>query len=515
MKKLNYRVFGFLVAALMFLIGGGIEMFLDARITDIEDSWLVDKGYECWTSYAEEFIPGGYQCYVSKASQLAYLIQNINDFGLNRLEIYLEADIDLKGVLNEDSSAGDSSTGDMAAGDSSSGGVGSYGILTSPKLLWSPINAANIDILIYGNEFTIRNLTSREGGLFSNVNSIEVHDLNMENVSIYTDSASGYNSSPMGAIVSDCSSFCYFYNVVLKSGAIRAVNNYVGGFVGSCNGDGHFEYCFNGIDVTGCSSFTNYAWSQVVGGFVGCSGYSCYLRYCTNVGKISALVCYAEISTLAVGGFVGYTNSTSGSYDNCYNFGDVEINLLAHPEVLLCGGIVGSTSGNMFDHCAFQADIKIFNLISEWLPPDICWLGGIVGGGHLPSLGDASVDDFDGSIESSYSVYEIYCWNCVTYEEMVPTPYIRNGSCSVYNYYELVVRTNSITNEAIGSDGPLFSGGGRKVTTSELDEGVFAFSRNINGGLPFLREMFAIGEFIDCECNPADYLADQYGFERI
>ncbi len=233
---------------------------------------------------------------------------------------------------------------------------------------WSPIRNYSI---FDGNGYTIENLTSSKGGLFSACH--EVRYLNLENVNINVSPSEIKGDLKIGALVNGGFSGS-IYNC-LTSGTIKlniseTVKNrtgensansssfdvYVGGIAGRSGDEStSIENCTSEVDIEINDSKTMHFTDYVVGGILGYSyESSAKLIDCKNYGSLDINRAFIKDETGfqyrdKFGGVVG---ETSGEVQGCINYGTVS-------SYYLSGGIIGSfEDANYIESCLNFGDIS-------------------------------------------------------------------------------------------------------------------------------------------------------------
>ena len=328
---------------------------------------------------------------------------------------------------------------------------------------WVPIKTtAENTVTFKGNGHTISNLivdtpNGDNVGLFGGerdgvFTALIVSDLNMSNVNLN----SQYNA---GAIIGSAHG-SRIENINILSGEIIGAR-YVGGIVGAAGTDSVIINCNNSADI--------YGTNMCIGGIAGESGAE--LRNCVNTGDI-----YAE-TAIYVGSIAGYSYK---SIDNCYG------------ECSIYGaGCVGGISGRT-QHAIKNSGFR----------------GSMYCNTTPTSFGSfISHKAFESSycyIENCFSIANIYLQK----EEDKSSIYTFGAPDDVelkssYSYMSIFVAENRSKSELrkykVGAD-----------ETEPFKE--MAYDQHINGGYPFPKSLFAVGQYI--QCDTLGYLQD-YMFNYI
>ena len=299
-----------------------------------------------------------------------------------------------------------------------------------------------------GKGHTISNLTGTNGLMGNSGSYPNISNVVMVNVNI-----SG--SSTVGGIAGNGN----ITNCIVKSGTVRG-NSYIGGIVGS----GTPTNCTNNATVIGAG--------ERVGGIVGYNGGTTNKNM--NTGNV--------FGTTYVGGIGGLCEYVTNCYAECSVTGSINV-----------GGVLGvlGGGGNTLMNSGFKGKL----MINGSSPTDI---GSLIG--YTTS---SSIYQF----KNNFAVAEIQLLNStdtsVVHQFGAETSAIANLSNVESSYsYSQVYTSSGITEYRkykVGSS----------ETTPFSD---FAYDQHINGGYPFYRPLFAVGQFI--ECDTMSYL-EEYGFGQF
>ena len=324
---------------------------------------------------------------------------------------------------------------------------------------WVPIKCRSISIdngyigvHFEGNGHTISNMrvnnSGFNGGLFDTFDAkyrsaLTVSNLDFENVDI---SQSGDAGTLAGYILGGT-----IDNVYVKSGVIK------GESVGGLYAMGWSEVWNSSNNATVISS------GSCAGGIV---AYGDYHNGNINTGDIYAGADYlpgVESTQGHIGGIAGYSDYIA----NCFNYGDIHV-LRGTPIV---GGVVGrgrvSSSGSM---C---------NII---VVSSACYIGSISG------------TYTSAHTEKSFGIANVYLDNPDAAVSAVNPWGSEDGDMQNCYSYTRVYKTG---------DSALVEHRRLAANKDEFNE-LYAHDANINGGFPFLKSMYAVGQFMDT--NPYDYL---------
>lgn len=419
-----------------------------------------------WTSYTSKPAGNGtsetspYK--ITQPQELAYLINNL---GAGSWHIELVSDIDLSGHE------------------------------------WIPINVtAKNTVILKGNGFTIKNMKIDAVdkdyiGLFAGANTtvacnIIVNDVNFANVDIA-------GRDRVGCLIGHANTSCRVNNVNVLSGVIQGQQGCVGGIIG-----------FNEATITDSSNAANVSMKNVdsggkAGGIVGHDEAGSIIG-CVNTGTV--------MGQRSTGGIVG--EFFGNELKNCINTGDV-----INRGLYYVGGIAGALGDTtpVVDNCYAECRIILSNESNDYYEA-----GGIIG-----------IVSSEANIKISNSGF---------YGEIIATGQINLINSivgKVYNKNIILENCFSIVDININAeDLTLFSSFGfptdkadykscytytRLKTTNGIKEyrkykvkgeetesfSEFAYNSNINGGYPFPKTLFSVGQFI--ECDVLSYL-QEYGF---
>lgn len=320
---------------------------------------------------------------------------------------------------------------------------------------WKPINLSLIGgFYIYGQNHTFRNITINQPlldnvGIFGKCNYLEITDLNISNVSIV-------GKNHVGIISGICCTEVNIDNVNISGCSVNG-NNYIGGVLGG-------EY--NGVRTNNCIINAYVSGNNYVGGVTGVQNYAEFVNTIFT-GKV--------VGEDYVGGLVGYG---FGDLQNCYVEADIKGNRYI-------GGFLGyyNNSFAIINTSGFNGTInattgnKIGNFIGDFASNAKCKIENCFGVGNFYVKGsNYDVHQFGAeqtktTFKSSYSYSKLFA----------------SDGLKEYRRY----KTNAEETEP-------FSG--------------FAYHKNINGGYPFPKTLFAVGQFIDSDVM--SYL-EEYGFEGV
>lgn len=220
---------------------------------------------------------------------------------------------------------------------------------------------------------------------------------------------------------------------------------------------------------------------------------------CTNNATIRNYM-----STGSTGGIIG---ANKGNLVNCVNSGDVQ-------GIDSVGGIAGATMNNsIIDRC--YAECKVTGMSA---------IAGVVGH-HAARKGIVANCGFKGTIELTYNegamsgaitglisnAEDVKCENCFAIVELY---YIGSGlsqekyvSCG--NYTKMTVNDCYAYTRMISMDSATVELRDYRNSNSFRD---FAYHESINGGYPFPKALFAVGQFIDVDVQ--SYL-NEFGFSAM
>lgn len=340
---------------------------------------------------------------------------------------------------------------------------------------WSPIKSAKpynapgtgtINqgyIYFEGNNHTISNLTILKqvdrAALFMGKTKHDgrniSQDLRIKNLTLANVNING--GTDVGAVVGWYDYSSGMENVRVTSGDIIGVSR-VGGLVG--NSTSFIKNCVNNANVT--------ARENEAGGIVGVLN-SRTVSNCINTGTVSG-------KTGAIGGIAG--GSLVGAVENCL----AECTLMGPSGV---GGLIGCPGDTNVLNSGFKGTIYAQGSTVQNV-------GSIFGTGTTRTTVQ---------IENNFGIAEIYT-------DITSTTGINSfgmtgntNATSCYNYSKIINSEGGISEL-------------RKYKVKDTDEtpfSGFAFHKNINGGYPFPRQLFAVGQYI--ESDTMSYLKN-YGFER-
>lgn len=318
---------------------------------------------------------------------------------------------------------------------------------------WVPINLSTA-ITFQGNGHTISNL--------------HINQPNKDNVGLF----------------GNLSGTVFFYNINLANVMIVGKQN-VGAFLGyNSNGGGQLNNCT-------ISSGSVFGYGNNTGGIAGYDKYLSLLN-CKNYASVSS---YADY----VGGITGATSSAT--IQNAYNGGTVK-------GVKYVGGIVGNIeyAGNLYDslaECTVLGDSSVGGLVGanagssiknsgfrgklQILSTSPINIGGIQGG--VSSVNNAS-------ISNSFAISEVYL-NSVDIKIVN-----RLGAPLTDSFNSNYAETRIIYKSGVATY--------KRFRAGETGFKNFVYHPYINGGYPFVKTMFAIGDNLP-EQDVAAYLSS-YGF---
>lgn len=337
---------------------------------------------------------------------------------------------------------------------------------------WIPIANGKIQSLD-GNGHTINNLkidlpNQSIVGFFElfdpivGIDNTQIRDIIFSNVDIH-------GGSYVGTVAGQC--HIDAYNVVVKSGIVVATQHYAGGIVCFAGGGSTIVNCVNNASIYANSS---------AAGIVSQRENNGRIENCINTGDISG--------GLSVGGIVGSLSCSPGHFvtiKNCY----AECKMTSAGCVGGIIGMYGSSSlaeGQVIENCGFNGEIIITADNGEYI-------GSIVGGNR---------SSYKVNIKNSFGVAKIV---------------LKNGmSSSVVNKFGA---PESFNFESTYSHSYIYNTGSnsvelRKYKTSASETEPFkdmAYYEGINGGYPFPRSLFSIGQFLSG--NAFQYLQG-FGFSN-
>ena len=346
---------------------------------------------------------------------------------------------------------------------------------------WSPIQAAptygiTVTSTTYqgflffnGNNHTIYNMhmnkpNGNKVGLFAGktkfnghnvIQDMTIRDLTMANVDVI-----GY--AEVGAVVGYCDYSNGLDNVHVTSGSVLGVVR-VGGLVGNST-------CF----INNCTNAATVKASEgTVGGLVGDHA-SRSITNSVNMGTVSSLNGYN------IGGIAGSLGSWNydGVMDNCL----AECDIYGMRNI---GGLVGSFSGNSITNSGFRGEIHLTATTNTKSIGSMCGSNGY----------RASRSKF---IENCFGLADIYAdYNASNY--VLPYGVSTIEPLKDCYSYTKVHSLSGLSEYRTRRDG-------------ENNFNGMVYHKNINGGYPFPRTLFAVGQFI--ECDTLSYL-EEYCFVII
>ena len=452
-SKVNKNKKGFITIitmALVILAASAFGVLIDCNVGQLHpvssDSW------ETYAVRPQEGNGGEADPFkISSAQELAYLIDNL---GSGSWFIELVADIDLK------------------------------------EHNWTPIKCkANNIVNFNGNGHFITNLvinhiSNDRVGFFAGASDNYTNQLNIKNLSFYSVNVSG--KGLVGGLAGMAMGSSEINNVHIKSGSVTGLSLSAGGLVAYSTAK--IKDCSNSSNVTmknynsggQCGGIIGYgAGGTLIGcvnsgtvlGLKSCGGvvgefYGTEIKDCINTGTV------INRGNYYVGGLAGALGAAP-KVDNCYV--ECTIVLLGENVDNQVGGLVGvvsSTEGVNIKNSGFNGRIVMTNS-----PYSINSLVGIVVNTNLKlenCFAVAEIDINEASLEVSpygFTVDKTDCSNCYSYTKIN------------------TVEGNKEHRKYKGTD---FSG--------------FAYSQDINGGFPFPKSMYAVGEFIENELSVLEYL---------
>lgn len=334
---------------------------------------------------------------------------------------------------------------------------------------WSGISTSitNFD----GQNHTIANLNG-SSGLFGYANVATISNLVMSNVNIYS------SGMYVGAVLNRPGNSCLIDNVEVSSGniSLKGAPGYIGGILGTYGGVSNItiKNCINNASIV-CNALMG--GSSTAGGIVGnVDTQTTEIINCINTGNITGIGTYTSSQfQLNIGGISGDV----GQIKNCY----VECDLTGFVAGrCYIGGICGGRSSGFGSISNSGFNGKII-------------LNGEGVNGNIGSICGEGV----GAVVNSYGVADIN----VQSEELVNVLGVNTGSTftSSYSYSDVVVANKRTELRKY------------KVNANETEPfGEFGYHKNVNGGFPFPRSLFAVGQFF--ECDTLNYL-ETYGFEGV
>jgi len=320
-----------------------------------------------------------------------------------------------------------------------------------------------------GNGHTISNMKmnlpeGNAGFVSGGAAIVTIKDVNFTNVNLFGKNAATVNpANLMGN----------FQNIIVKSGRIVAKETAAG--ISINHSLGSFSNCINNAEVISLNGNA--------GGIVGSYNSavpSQSISNCINTGSVTALN--------SAGGIAG--TLSNGQLKNCLSEGTITGSTV--------GGICGTGIGTI-ESCGFNGNLKLQGESS------ILGAGSITGGfGHVGTLtpvlnvvncygiADINIGDKDPSVVAKFGAGRKYLYMNVNFGEKDP------NYTSTYSYSNIVSSSGIIEQRKYKT--------GTEETEPFTD---FAYHKNINGGFPFPKTLFAVGQFIDSDVM--GYL-EEYGF---
>lgn len=346
---------------------------------------------------------------------------------------------------------------------------------------WEPITNPSYptSVFIYGNNHVISNLTINQptkdnivffgvavSSLIGNMyDNIYIQDLIFSNVDIVGNNYVGVVSGRIGGNNNSSK----ITNVQVSSGVVCG-NGYVGGIVGSLV-----------KNATIVNSVNNARLISETGNIGGIAGdiTNVIIRNCINTGDILS-------RGDRVGGIVGYFSEST--VDKCY------VNCKINTSSSGLGGIAGMGTGTLSYSGA--------NVVFEMSDISVSYGG--------PGSIAGSISGSTAIFINCYGVADFYIGSSsadISWIKPYGATTGRTGSSSQAEYTSCYsfsrIYQNNVKTEIRKY----------KVGISEAEPfSEFAYSKNINGGYPFPKSLFAVGQFM--ECDTMSYL-EEYGFEGI
>lgn len=323
-----------------------------------------------------------------------------------------------------------------------------------------------------GNGHTIKNMkmnmSENNVGFIGGTGAMGViKNVNFSNVNLFgKTAASVFAGSLMGTI----------QNVTVHSGRVVAKGNAAGIVVG--HGMGTINNCINNAEVI---SLEGSAGGIV--GFLNSTMQNINISNSINTGNITA--------RYNAGGIAG--TFTNAQIKDCFSEGNITGST--------AGGVCGSGTGTI-ENCGFKGNIKLQGESA------LLGAGSIIGGfgdvwtytpllNIVNSFGVADIDigNNDFSSVARYGVGTTLRYSNVSISSYTPS------FTSSYSYSN-VVSTSGIKEYRQ-----------YKINTTETEPfSEMAYYKNINGGYPFPKSLFAVGQFID---NDVMGYLQNYGFDRF
>jgi len=259
---------------------------------------------------------------------------------------------------------------------------------------WNPVAFKG---QLYGNNFTIKNLTvtsnAQNVGLFT-VLTGTVRDLNFENVTVKSE---GYNGNAYVGVVCGTLQGGKIENVKVLSGSVSAGVSHVGGIAGYVLTNSTVNGCVNHATVTGAASESSGATGGIVGHIPANAAVT--LTNCENHGAITGTwrtggivgALYENIkiyNVLNTGAIVGSNNETGGivgsfqtSHAGTFDLNWKAVNRGAVTGNNSTGGLIGYAKYNFGGY----ATLYFNDSLNEGTVVGNQYVGGIVGYGYYNS----------------------------------------------------------------------------------------------------------------------------------
>lgn len=319
---------------------------------------------------------------------------------------------------------------------------------------WSGIHNTNVKSLD-GKNHTIFNLNGGSGLFYTLTDSVT--NIIFCNVDLFN----RFNRAALGTVANVVmKSGCEVNNIYVKSGCISGYvqsGNGIGGIIGGAAASfaATISNCINNATIKNFYVAASSGNGGFQGGIVGFPNNG-KIENCINTGDVIGDGYYT-------GGISGY----AGVVTNCY----AECNITGPSFV---GGIIGY--GGTILNSGFNGNIYVNQGTSK--------VGSIIGEGTA-------------SVTNSFGVANIYVSDASRVNEYgAPSTATIKSS---YNYLRIITSTERTEKRKL------------KVGTDETEPfSEFAYNKNINGGYPFPKSLFAVGQFM--ECDVLSYLTD-YSFE--
>ena len=171
-------------------------------------------------------------------------------------------------------------------------------------------------------------------------------NLNITDNGVKSNYGAGITGQAMG-IVERCFSKT---NIDISSNNSSSIN--IAGIAGALT-EGYIKACYN---IGTMNINLNADISIVVGGISGNN--SKKVEYCYNTGNINLISTSQTTKLMQIGNIVGLTNANAET-NNCFNIGQINLNLLNDNETIYIGNIVGDTYRGNISNCYNVGEIKL------------------------------------------------------------------------------------------------------------------------------------------------------------